>query len=215
MSRAEVLSGLLEIRFAPQQPIYPCFSPMKSLLRPPLCTRRQVSTKYCRELASTRANRYAAVHSAPSPRLYEEGAILVNKEGKRFTDEMKERAIDAARQPDKVAFMVFDAKVARKFRSFPYFISTFPGVAYAYIDDYRRSRKDIFSSSDRLVILATQTKIDPKGLVDTINRYNRFVMLQEDSDFGRATLSCKIDTPPFYALGPIKAWVLLTEGGVA
>lgn len=123
--------------------------------------------------------------------------------------------MDVAKQPGKVAFIVFDAKVARKFTSFPYFISTFPAAAYAYIDDYRRSWRDIFFSSDRLAILATQTKIDPRSLVDTINRYNRFVMLHEDSDFGRAILPCEIDTPPFFVLGPIKALVLPTEGGVA
>lgn len=155
------------------------------------------------------------VHSAPSPVLYKEGAILVNKQGRRFTDETKERAMDLAEQPDKIAFILFDAKLAEKFRGFPYFISTFPGVAYAYLDDYQRSRKDIFFTSDTLDGVANKAGIDAGGLFETIDRYNRFVRSQNDLDFGKKVLPCEIETPPFFVLGPIKAWVLLTEGGVA
>ena len=32
----------------------------------------------------------------------------------------------------------------RKFSAWPHFISTAPGVAYAYVDDYRRNRPDVF-----------------------------------------------------------------------
>jgi len=155
------------------------------------------------------------VHSAPSPRLYQEGAILVNKEGKRFTEETKERAIDVAKQPDKVAFIVFDAKVADKFKQFPYFISTFPGVAYAYLDDYRRSRKDVFFTSQELENVAIKADIDVGNFVNTVDRYNESVRSQNDLDFGRTILPSEIDSPPFFVLGPIKAWVLLTEGGLA
>lgn len=155
------------------------------------------------------------VHSAPSPRLYQEGAILVNREGRRFTNEPEECAIDVARQPNKVAYIVFDGKIARKFKGFPNFISTFPGVAYAYLDDYRRSRKDIFFTSETLEVVARKASIDAGNFLETIDRYNGFVRLQKDLDFGRTLLPCEIDTPPFYVLGPIKAWVLLTEGGVA
>ena len=33
--------------------------------------------------------------------------------------------------------------MAELFSGWPHFISTAPGVAYAYVDDYRRNRKDI------------------------------------------------------------------------
>ncbi len=155
------------------------------------------------------------VHSAPSPRLFHEGAILVNKEGKRFTDETAGHAMDIAKQREKVAFILFDAKIASKFRRFPYFISTFPGVAYAYLGDYRRFRKDIFFVSERLEGIASDAKMGVATFLETIRRYNKFVRSQNDLDFRRTILPCEIDTPPFYLLGPIKAWVLLAEGGVA
>ncbi len=80
---------------------------------------------------------------APSPKLFEEGAILVNQEGKRFTNELARPALAIPRQPERVAFILFDAVVAGKFSRWPYFISTAPGTAYAYLQDYRVNRKDI------------------------------------------------------------------------
>ena len=48
-------------------------------------------------------------------------------------------------QPDGEAFFVMDGELASAFRAWPNFISTAPGIAYAYLDDYRRNRPDIFS----------------------------------------------------------------------
>ena len=43
-------------------------------------------------------------------------------------------------------------------------------------------------------------KMDPKILVDTINRYNGFVAAGKDDDWGKTTLVNQIKTGPFYAL---------------
>ena len=43
-------------------------------------------------------------------------------------------------------------------------------------------------------------KMDPKILVDTVNRYNGFVAAGKDEDWGKTTLVNPIKTGPFYAL---------------
>ena len=84
---------------------------------------------------------------APSPDLFTEGAILINKRGERFADERDKPAYALPDQPDKVAYILLDRRMAGLFTAWPHFISTAPGVAYAYIDDYRRNRRDIFNAA--------------------------------------------------------------------
>ena len=142
---------------------------------------------------------------APSKALFEQGAILVNKKGERFTDESVDPAVDVATQPDKVAFIVFDQSLAEKFSAWPNFISTAPGVAYAYLDDYRRNRKDVFHEAATLEALAAKTGLPGQQLTGTIARHN------QDSAGARP----RIERGPFYALGPVKGYVVITDGGLA
>ena len=83
---------------------------------------------------------------APSPALFEAGAVLINRQGERFCDELDEPALALPDQPDGQAYILLDQTIAEKFSAWPNFISTAPGVAYAYLADYRRNRKDVFNS---------------------------------------------------------------------
>ena len=56
----------------------------------------------------------------PSPDLFKEGAILVNNRGERFTDELGKPGYDVAKQPDRIAYIVFDDGLAEKFDGWPY-----------------------------------------------------------------------------------------------
>jgi fumarate reductase flavoprotein subunit len=89
---------------------------------------------------------FVTTNLAPAHKLFEEGAILVNKGGARFVDETDGPQFAIPKQADRSAFIVMDDVIGRKFESWPYFISTAPGVAYAYLSDYRRSRKDVYAS---------------------------------------------------------------------
>lgn len=142
----------------------------------------------------------------PSPDLLRQGAILVNQEGQRFTDELGTPSADVARQPGKLAWIVMDAATAHKFRQWPYFVSTAPGVAYAYLKDYQRNRADIFHCESTLDGLASSMGVPAVALSDSIARYNA------SSDRGeRPALS----VGPYYALGPVKSYVVFTDGGLA
>lgn len=140
----------------------------------------------------------------PSPDIYKEGGVLINKDGRRFTDELGKPNADVAKQLDRKAWIVFDNSVAKKFTAWPYFISTAPGVAYAYLHDYRRNRPDIFHQSDTLEGLAAQIGATPGNLQRSIGDYNA----------GGCGSRPALKDGPFFALGPVKAYVVFTDGGL-
>ncbi len=141
---------------------------------------------------------------SPSVDLYREGGILVNNRGERFTDELDKPNKDTARQPDRVAWIVFDRSVAAKFSAWPCYISTAPGVAYAYLDDYRRNRPDIFHKANTVAGLAASMGVPAEGLETTLARYNA----------GERGERPALEQGPYYALGPVRSYVVFTDGGL-
>mgnify|MGYP003704449257 CR=1 FL=1 len=61
------------------------------------------------------------------------------------------------------AWMIFDATVAEQYQAWPHFISTAPSIGYAYLDDYKRSRPDIFHCPDTLGALADSAGLPRAG----------------------------------------------------
>lgn len=131
---------------------------------------------------------------APSSALFEAGAILVNARGERFGDELDRPALRLPDQPGKVGYIVLDAALAGKFSAWPHFVSTAPGVAYAYMPDYRRNRPDVFTEARTLNALA-----------------DRLGMSKEVLGKSAGTLI----RAPFIALGPVRSVFVHAEGGLA
>ncbi len=102
---------------------------------------------------------------APSPDLFEAGALLVNRNGERFTDERNGPALAVPDQPGGNAFILLDARIAAQFEAWPHFISTAPGVAYAYLADYRRNRGDVYVQAPTLEALAEKLDMPADTLV--------------------------------------------------
>jgi succinate dehydrogenase/fumarate reductase flavoprotein subunit len=140
----------------------------------------------------------------PDAGMFKEGAILVNKNGERIGNDTDSPNILIPKQPDGVAYIVFDEKFARKFSKWPNFISTAPGVAFAYIQDYRATRGDLFHSGSDVTGLANAVGFKADNLRTSIEEANR----------GRLDES-KLSQEPFYALGPVKTWVLVAPVGLA
>ena len=128
--------------------------------------------------------------------LYKHGAILVNARGERFTDELGAPQDALPDQPDQIAYVILDGAIAQTFSRWPNFLSTAPGVAYAYIGDYRRNRRDIFREAPTPEALAARINVPPLQLARTL------------------AASGKLRQPPYIALGPIKPYVVLTDGGL-
>ena len=110
---------------------------------------------------------------APSPKLFEHGAILVDQDGRRFCDELDAPALALPDQPGKIGFILLDGRLARQFSAWPHFVSTAPGVAYAYVPDYRRNRPDVYTEASTVAELARKLGDGPSMcLHDTIAARN-------------------------------------------
>ncbi|CAN0566749.1 unnamed protein product, partial [Laminaria digitata] len=147
--------------------------------------------------------RFTTTSMAPELDLFRSGALLVNKLGARIDAAPPKLGLRIAEQPDKMGYVIVDSALAKKYSAWPDFIATAPGVAYAYFDDFRRTRPDIFHQADSIAALATILGMDTSTLEDAIAAHNA----------GEAPH--KLTTAPFYALGPAKSYIVLTDGGLA
>ena len=133
---------------------------------------------------------------APSPALFDAGARLVNSRGERFGDERDQPALRVPDQPGRVAYIVLDPTLAARFSAWPNFVSTAPGIAYAYIADYRRNRPDVYMQADTLDALASRLDMNPSALAHSVGL-----------DAARAG-------GPWIALGPVRSVFVQSEGGL-
>jgi len=167
-------------------------------------------------------------HSRPEPVLFREGAVLVNRDGRRFTNELSKPELATNQQRDQVAYMVFDDRLAAKIatadddtdgirngwhRTKKLFLSTFPEIAYAYIADYRE-RTDYFFESDTVEGLADNMGIPADSLMNSITSLNRAANGEQDDEFRHDPVGPGISRKPFYAVGPLRPGIGGSEGGI-
>ncbi len=159
------------------------------------------------------ATRLLVTWQHPDRELFAAGAVLVNREGKRFTDELGDPELAIPRQSSGEAYIVFDARIAEIYSRWPHFISTAPGIAYAYLSDYERLRPDIVARADSLSALAAHIGAGA-ALEESIRRFNEVASGKAADEFGRSQFAGPLDRPPYYALGPARSWIVTAEGGV-
>jgi fumarate reductase flavoprotein subunit len=136
---------------------------------------------------------------APATSLFDDGARLVNQHGERFGDERERPALRLPDQPGKLGWILLDNTIAQRYQAWPHFISTAPGIAYAYLDDYRRNRPDVFHEAPTIADLARKLHMDPAALARS-----------SAAGEGRAALA----NGPFIALGPVRSVFVHAEGGL-
>ena len=129
-----------------------------------------------------------------------DGAILVNQDGKRFTDELLTRdKVSAAElaQPGSYAYIIFDQKLREGLKATEKYIST-----------------GITVQGDTIEDLAAQIDVDPATLAETLANWNKCVADKNDAEFGRTTgMDNDLSTPPYYAI-KIAPGIHHTMGGV-
>lgn len=140
------------------------------------------------------------------------GAIIVNRQGRRFVDESltyKEIGQVCLDQPNGLGFEVFDQRIRDRSQ---------PGVPLSDIDHLQA--KGHVHQADTLEELAAAAGIDKVQLLATIERYNRSTIGQGEDEFGRTSL-CNgvgrldpLDTPPYYAY-PARTLMTSTYGGLS
>lgn len=128
-----------------------------------------------------------------------EGAILVNREGKRFINELETRDVVSKAelaQTGKSAFLIFDQGTRDN-------LSAINGYV----------KKGFTKEAETIEGLAKIISIDGKELKATIEKYNSFVKSGEDKEFGKKGLPREIVKGPFYAI-EVSPAVHHTMGGV-
>ena len=150
----------------------------------------------------------------PSPKLFKAGALLINARGERFVNEIESPSDSStpvlAQQPDQLAYVLLDAKLAHKYTQWPYYVSTAPGFAYAFVPDYRRTRPDVFNEAPTLEALAAKIGASPEVLKKTVADYNA-TLASPAVAAGREPL----DRAPFIAMGPVRHYLNFSDSGVA
>ena len=143
---------------------------------------------------------YQATSMLVSEKMRSLGAILVNQEGKRFTNDLATRdAVSAAelKQTGGYAYIVFDQNLVDNNKS-----------AKEYIE------KGMAVSGDTYEALAQAMGVDEAAFVETMNTWNAAVAAGEDAEFGRNNgMDADLSTAPFYAI-QIAPGIHHTMGGV-
>ncbi len=152
----------------------------------------------------------------PNNTMYGAGAILVNDRGLRLANEDSDKALARGVAADGGrGYMVFDAALAERFSAWPNPVSTFPGVAYAYVQDYKRYRPAMFHTGATIEEVARKAGIDPQGLAETVRRLRGYAETGVDPEFGRTRFGGGIGEGPYYVLGPMQPYITLADGGLA
>ena len=98
---------------------------------------------------------------------------------------------------------MLDRRLAKCFARPNLCVSGGPGIAEAFLEDYRRYRPDLCAEADDLAGLARRLGMATTRLAATIERHNR------TAPAGGITL------PPFTTLGPVVPLMLVAEAGLA
>ena len=113
------------------------------------------------------------------------GAILVNKEGKRFCNELETRDVVSAailEQTDGECYLVFDQAVRE---------------SLAAIESYIKA--GIVTEADTPEALGEAIGIDGAALAETLKTYAGYKAAGKDEDFGRESMELALDRPKYYA----------------
>ena len=128
-----------------------------------------------------------------------DGAILVNANGERFTDEVSTRdKVSAAEiaQPGSFSWLIVDQAMADA-----------SNVIQGYITKGYTKQGATYEE------LAKEIKVDPAAFAATMEKWNGCVEAKTDADFGRTSFANPLNTAPYYAI-KVSAGVHHTMGGV-
>ena len=128
------------------------------------------------------------------------GAIMVNREGKRFVDELTTRDLASAailQQTGKTVFLVFDGGVRKR-------LKTFEGLFHLGLGKEAPTAEE----------LAKVLGVDPQAFATTIANYNKYQQSKNDLEFKRSDMALPLTQAPFCS---IEIWpgVHYTMGGIS
>lgn len=114
------------------------------------------------------------------------GAILVNKEGKRFVNELDTRDVVSTAilaQTDGKAYMVFDEDVRKSLKA---------------IESY--FKQGLVKEGATPEELAKAIGVDPAAFAETMKNFSEFQTSGKDTEFNRPQMEFPLSTPKYYAV---------------
>lgn len=145
---------------------------------------------------------FVTTYLSPDLSLFKHGALLVDTDGTLRSDTDQPIPLVCAGLGDAGGYLIGDQRLYEKFSSAPHHVATAPGVAYAYMPDFARSRKDIFHTAPTIAELAKRIGVGPETLEASVVQAN---------DSG---LSGDVRQGPFFAMGPVRSLLVQTNGGL-
>lgn len=128
------------------------------------------------------------------------GAICINREGKRFMNELTTRdkaSAEILNQKGKTAFLVFDETIRKS-------LSQIEGYFHL----------ELVRSGKTLEELAKAIEVDGDNLAKAVESYNKFQAAKKDDEFGRPDMPRPVKIAGFHAI-EIRPGIHYTMGGVA
>lgn len=129
-----------------------------------------------------------------------EGAILVNKEGKRFVNELTTRKIVSnaiTSLNEDGAYLILDQGIRDHFKAIEFYDSV-----------------GLVVHGNSLAELADKIGVDAANLEETVNTWNEAVKNKDDKEFGRTTgMERGIESAPYFAIH-IHPAIHYTMGGI-
>lgn len=114
------------------------------------------------------------------------GAILVNRDAKRFINELETRDVVSEaelKQEGQTAFLVFDQNVRESLKA---------------IESYHKL--GLLTEAASIEELAENMGLDGEQLKNTVETYNTYAKSSEDKDFARPDMKTELNKAPFYAV---------------
>lgn len=161
---------------------------------------------------------HCAIHGMPVPYHGEANSILIDRHGRRFTDELIPNIGEVINRRDPAtgealylpAYVVTDAS----------YLPKMPLIRWM-----SRLSSDWLVKAETLESLAAKIDVDPRTLAETVARYNALCATGVDSDFGRGSTRAQqaadkrksgglapIVQPPFVAIRFLRS-IMSTKGG--
>ncbi len=129
-----------------------------------------------------------------------QGAILINKNGERFYNELSTRNLVSnaiMQQEGSYAYLIFDQQLRESLSAVESYVNA-----------------DIVKEENNLLKLADDIEVDPDQLISTVSEWNKTIMKKGQDLFNRTTgMETTISKAPYYAIKVAPA-IHHTMGGV-
>ncbi|WP_240764957.1 flavocytochrome c [Paenibacillus dendritiformis] len=128
-----------------------------------------------------------------------DGAILVNEDGQRFTNELLTRDVvsqNILAQNGKHAYLIFTDKLVENNHA-----------TEAYF------KQNLVKEGSTIEELAGQINVDPANLAETVKQYDGYVKNNKDEQFGRESMKLSFEQGKYYAI-EVTPGIHHTMGGI-